>query len=66
MSCNFSGHWWVSGNNYQCFIWQMLLPFVADVVATIDVGRHYCHCWLMLLPFFVADAIATFGYWQMF
>ena len=52
MSCNFSGHWWVSGNNYQCFIWQMLLPFVADVVATIDVGRCYCQCWLMLLPIF--------------
>ena len=29
----------------------MLLPFVADVVATIDVGRCYCQCWLMLLPF---------------
>ena len=36
----------------------MLLPFVADVVATIDVGKCYCQCWLMLLPFFVADAIA--------
>ena len=55
----------------------MLLPcladvvaiFVADVIATIDVGRCYCHVWLMLLPFLwlmllplllLADVVAIF------
>ena len=50
----------------------MLLPFfVADVIATFDVGRCCCHVWLVLLPLcgwcychflMLADVIAMFGW----